>query len=260
VNVNSNQNSTPYFDLTGRTIVVTGGAGLLGIQHAEAICRAGGTPVLLDLPSADPAASANELAERSGGVVGAVTADITSLADVQRAASEILTEYHRIDGLINNAANNPKVEGAQNESWTRVENFPLDVWAADVAVGLTGAFNCSRVFGARMAEQRHGVILNIASDLALISPDQRLYRKPNVAEDEQPVKPVSYSVVKAGLLGLTKYLATYWAQSNVRVNALCPGGMYNGQPVDFVQRLTRLIPLGRMARFGEYQGAVVFVC
>jgi NAD(P)-dependent dehydrogenase (short-subunit alcohol dehydrogenase family) len=248
------------FDLSGRTIVITGGAGLLGMQHAEAISIAGGTPVLLDLAVAKPADRATELIKRNGGSALGIPADITSLAEVEMVCAQIVATFGRIDGLVNNAANNPKMEVGQSDSWTRVENFPVDIWNADIAVGLTGAFNCSRVFGAYMASQRRGVILNIASDLALISPDQRLYRKPNLAEEEQPVKPISYSVVKSGLIGMTKYLATYWAPANVRVNALCPGGMFNGQPPDFVDRLARLIPMGRMASLGEYRGAVVFMC
>ena len=111
-----------------------------------------------------------------------------------------------------------------------------------------------------MAEQQSGVILNIASDLGVIAPDQRLYRKEGIAEDEQPVKSVSYSVVKHGLIGLTKYLSTYWADRNIRVNALSPGGVYTNQPEEFVKRLTNLIPMGRMATEDEYKAAVVFLC
>jgi NAD(P)-dependent dehydrogenase (short-subunit alcohol dehydrogenase family) len=186
--------------------------------------------------------------------------DITNLAELESARDKILEDYGRIDVLINNAANNPKVESSSGQSWTRVENFPLDVWHQDIAVGLTGCFLSSRVFGSHMAAAAGGVILNVASDLALISPDQRLYRQPDRAEAAQPVKPITYSVVKSGLLGLTRYLATYWALENVRVNAICPGGVFNGQPDDFVQRLANLIPLGRMASVSEYQGAIVFMC
>jgi NAD(P)-dependent dehydrogenase (short-subunit alcohol dehydrogenase family) len=141
-----------------------------------------------------------------------------------------------------------------------LENFPLEAWNLDIGVGLTGAFLCSRVFGGAMASAGRGVILNIASDLALIGPDQRIYRKEGLVDDEQPVKPVTYSVVKAGLVGLTRYLATYWADRGLRCNALCPGGVENGQDADFVRRLTNLIPLGRMATREEYRGAVAFLC
>ena len=111
-----------------------------------------------------------------------------------------------------------------------------------------------------MASCGGGVILNIASDLSVIAPDQRLYRQPNLPEELQPVKPVSYSVIKAGLVGLTRYLATYWAKQNVRVNSLSPGGVYNNQPEDFVERLNDRIPIGRMANVDEYIGAVQFLC
>jgi NAD(P)-dependent dehydrogenase (short-subunit alcohol dehydrogenase family) len=106
---------------------------------------------------------------------------------------------------------------------------------------------------------RRGVILNIASDLAVIAPDQRIYRQPGLPEHLQPAKPVTYSVVKSGLVGLTRYLATYWADSGVRANAISPGGIYTGQPEAFVQKLTSLIPMGRMANADEYQGAVLFL-
>ena len=112
-----------------------------------------------------------------------------------------------------------------------------------------------------MAQRRQGVILNIASDLGVIAPDQRIYRQPNLAADKQPTKAVTYSVVKHGLIGLTKYLATYWAEAGVRVNSLSPGGVGTGQQAsEFVEKLTQLIPLGRMAEKSEYQAAVLFLC
>jgi NAD(P)-dependent dehydrogenase (short-subunit alcohol dehydrogenase family) len=172
----------------------------------------------------------------------------------------VLDRFGRVDILINNAANNPKVENQSGASWTRLENFPLPVWEADLAVGLTGAFLCSRIFGAEMARRKTGVIINIASDLALIGPDQRLYRDDSLPADQQPVKPVTYSVVKSALMGLTRYLATYWADSGVRCNAICPGGVFNGQPESFVRKLAELIPMGRMAGLDEYQGAILFLC
>jgi len=251
---------TDRFSLEGRVAVITGGAGLLGIQHAQAVLSAGGIPVLLDLPQASPRGRATELAAQSGTTALGIEADITSLGALQTVRDEVLSRLGRIDILINNAANNPRVEAASGSQWTRVENFPIDVWDADLAVGLTGAFLCSRVFGSHMAETGQGVILNVASDLALISPDQRLYRVEGKPDSEQPVKPITYSVVKSGLLGLTRYLATYWADRNVRVNAICPGGVANGQPAEFVERLAALIPMRRMASVDEYQGVVVFLC
>ncbi len=249
------------FDLTGRVAIITGGAGLLGVKHAEAIAEAGGSPVIADLDAARAARVASSLSERYGvGSLG-VMADITSRASVERLLQVVLEHYGRVDILINNAANNPKVEktAAEGAEWSRFENFSMPAWENDLKVGLTGAFLCCQVIGAEMAARGAGVILNIASDLAVIAPDQRIYRQPGLPEDQQPVKPVTYSVVKSGLVGLTRYLATYWAGKNVRVNALSPGGVYNGQPDAFVEKLTNLIPMGRMAQVDEYKGAVLFL-
>jgi NAD(P)-dependent dehydrogenase (short-subunit alcohol dehydrogenase family) len=143
---------------------------------------------------------------------------------------------------------------------SRLENFPLIQWEADLSVGLTGAFICSQVIGSEMAKHKRGVIVNVASDLAVIAPDQRLYQKTGLPMDQQPVKPVTYSVVKTGLIGLTRYLATYWTDAGIRVNAISPGGVYNNQPDEFVQRLVSLIPLGRMANANEYQAVILFLC
>ena len=247
------------FDLTSRVAVITGGAGLLGHHHAEAIAAAGGRPVLVDLAAADPAAAAARIAEQHGVEALGLNADITDPAQVAGLLATTLDAFGTVDILINNAANNPKVEAGQT-TWSRFEQFPLSMWDADVAVGLTGAFLCSQTFGAEMARRGKGVILNIASDLAVIAPDQRLYRRTGLRADEQPVKPVTYSVVKTALLGLTRYLATYWAESGVRVNAISPGGVENGQDAAFVERLSALIPMGRMAHQDEYQGAILFLC
>ena len=126
-------------------------------------------------------------------------------------------------------------------------------------MGLTGAMLCSKIFGFEMAKNRKGVILNISSDLGIIAPDQRIYRKKGLPENEQPVKPITYSVIKHGLIGLTKYLATYWADKGVRCNALGPGGIYNNQPNEFVNKISNLIPIGRMADSDEYRSAIVFM-
>lgn len=129
----------------------------------------------------------------------------------------------------------------------------------ELSVGLKGAFICSQVFGEEMAKQGKGVILNISSDLGISAPDQRIYKKTGLSQNMQPVKPVTYSVIKHGLIGLTKYTATYWADKGIRVNALCPGGVYNNQPEDFVNKLANLIPIGRMANIDEYKAGVLFL-
>ena len=249
------------FDLTGRVAIITGGAGLLGVKHAEAITEMGGIPVLLDLDSEKAETRAKEIAATYGVQTLGLPTDITRPEAIADALSKTLEAFERVDILINNAANNPKVEGTglSGAHWSRLENFPLEVWHQDLAVSLTGAFLCSQIIGSEMARRGKGVILNIASDLAVIAPDQRIYYQQGVPEEQQPVKPVSYSVVKAGLLGLTRYLATYWADKGVRVNAISPGGVYAGQDSGFVQRLSSLIPLGRMARADEYKAAIVFL-
>jgi NAD(P)-dependent dehydrogenase (short-subunit alcohol dehydrogenase family) len=248
------------FDLSGRVAIITGGAGLLGYQHGDVLAAAGAHVVLLDLATSDPAKAAAELTASHRVECIGLTADITDEASIVDSSHQILAKFGRMDILINNAANNPKVEDATKLAWSRLENLPVGVWDADIRVGLTGAFLCSRVFGAEMAKAAGGVIINVASDLALISPDQRLYRVDGLPEDQQPVKPVTYSVVKAGLLGLTRYLATYWSGSNIRVNAISPGGVSNGQTEVFLSRLKQLIPMERMADRSEYQGAILFLC
>ncbi len=251
------------FDLTGKTALVTGAAGLLGIEHAAALLECGAKVVLTDI---------NEVALQSAKTVLAKdfdprniyceVMDVSRLESIRAVAANLVSSGHRIDILVNNAAIDPKVKGDQGVLETsRLENFALEQWNIQIAVGLTGAFLCSQVFGSAMAKSGvGGVILNIASDLSVFSPDQRLYRKEGTPEDMQPVKPVTYSVIKTGLIGLTRYLATYWAEKGIRSNALSPGGVFNGQGDDFVKRLSNLIPLARMASREEYRAAVQFLC
>jgi NAD(P)-dependent dehydrogenase (short-subunit alcohol dehydrogenase family) len=249
------------FDLSGRVAVVTGGAGLLGYHHGAILAAAGAHVVLLDLEVAQPAMRAKQLSDAHGVECIGLVVDITDEWSIIAAKDAVVAKFGRVDVLINNAANNPKVEDQRpGQPWSRLENFPIETWNGDIAVGLTGAFLCSRVFGQEMVKRGKGVILNIASDLAVIAPDQRLYRKDGVVENEQPVKPVTYSVVKTALLGLTRYLSTYWVANGVRVNAISPGGVANGQPEEFTTKLHALIPMGRMAEKDEYQGAVLFLC
>lgn len=248
------------FDLTGKVVVITGAAGLLGKNHAEVVASAGAAPVLLDLHQRDVDVFAQHLNDLYGTHASGMECDVTCEDQVKQACNDILSTYGKVDVLINNAANNPKVDATNTVvNATRLEHFPMELWNRDIAVGLTGAFLCSKYFGAAMAAAGSGVIINISSDLGVIAPDQRLYRSEGVPDDAQNVKPVTYSVVKTALIGLTRYLATYWADKGVRCNALCPGGVFHGQGDEFVQRVSSLIPLGRMARADEYQGAILFL-
>ncbi len=244
------------FDVTGRTALVTGAAGLLGREHVAALAEIGARVVLTDLDGGRAEAAAASLREVHGDRIVAAALDVTSEASIRA----VLEAHGPIDVLVNNAAVDPKVTATGGPELSRLEHFPLADWDFQIAVGLTGAFLCSRVLGAEMARRGGGVILNIASDLSVIAPDQRLYRKDGVDDADQPAKPVTYSVVKAGLVGLTRYLAGYWAEQGVRVNALSPGGVFNDHPEAFTDRLTQLIPMGRMARASEYRSAVQFLC
>lgn len=249
------------FELSGRIAVITGGAGLLGMRHGEAIAEMGGVPVLVDLDGERAQMAAAKIESAFSVRAIGLRADITDPDAVAELLTRVLDSVGGIDILINNAANNPKMDASDPAAPAsgRLENFPFGVWNQDIAVGLTGAFLCSQILGGEMARRGKGVVLNVASDLAVIAPDQRIYREPQLAEHEQPAKPVSYSVVKHGLIGLTRYLATYWADRGVRVNAISPGGIHTGQDDAFVQRLSSLIPLGRMASADDYKAAVVFL-
>jgi NAD(P)-dependent dehydrogenase (short-subunit alcohol dehydrogenase family) len=248
------------FNLEGRIVVITGATGLLGRKHAEAIACYGGTPILLDLSQQAVDDFANELNEKyKVNSVGFVV-DITNEKAIKNNVKQLIENFGKIDGLVNNAANNPKVEDSKEVNFSRLENFSLDIWNDDIAVGLTGAFLCAKHYGFEISKNPNGgSIVNISSDLGLIAPDQRLYAKDGIADDQQNVKPVTYSVVKTGLIGLTRYLATYWADKNVRCNAMCPGGVENGQPEEFLKEVNKKIPMGRMANADEYQGTLIWM-
>ena len=251
------------YDLLGKTALITGSAGLLGLQNASALLEAGAQVVLTDIKSKDLLQAKKELSQiYREKLIHIHNMDVTNKENIQEVFEDLRNQDIRIDILINNAAIDPKVENNSGivES-SRLEEFDLAQWNLQVSVGLTGAFLCSQVFGSAMAKDgKGGVILNIASDLSVISPDQRLYSKVGIKKNLQPVKPVTYSVIKAGLVGLTRYLATYWPEDGVRCNALSPGGIYNGQGNDFVSKVKSLIPMGRMAKKDEYRSTVQYLC
>lgn len=242
-----------------KTFIITGGAGFLGVQHAEALLEAGARVALFDVADG-VAVKAEELSAKHGAEARGYRVDITSKEEVEKAVAQVVADFGGIHGLVNNAALNPQMDRKGTAPAGEFESLARAQWDLEIAVGLTGAFLTSQAVGSRLAAQGSGVILNVASDLAVIAPDQRIYVDP-ANPDTRSFKPATYSVIKHALVGLTKYLATYWADKGIRVNAISPGGVYKeGADPGFVARVSKLIPLGRMARQDEYKAAVVFLC
>tara|TARA_B110000196_G_C21116326_1_gene650736 strand:- start:632 stop:1456 length:825 start_codon:yes stop_codon:yes gene_type:complete len=247
------------FDLSGKIIVITGSVGLLGKKHVEAVLEYGGLPILVDISEEKLLEQKDKIAKEFNVDTMICATDITNEDQVKLSSERVFKEYGKIDGLVNNAANNPKVEDSKAD-FSRLENFPLDIWNNDIAVGLTGSFLCSKHFGAFIAKNKDGgSIVNISSDLGLIAPDQNLYRKNGLEDSNQPVKPVTYSVIKSGIIGLTRYLSTYWTEEGVRCNAICPGGIKNGQSESFLQEVSKRIPMKRLANSDEYKGTLIWM-
>ncbi len=252
----SSSHSHPAFDLHGRVALVTGGAGLLGRQFCHTLAQAGAAVAVLDI--AQQAAEEVAAAIRdAGGQALALPADITDPHQVQQAVQRIVDAWGRLDILVNSAALDPKVsaEGAVRSS-SAFEDFPLEAWERALQVNLTGAFLVTQAAARVMRAQNRGVIINIASTYGLVGPDQRIYQKPGRPPQ---YKPVYYTVTKAALIGFTRYLATYFAGTGIRVNTLTPGGVYNHQDPDFVAQYAARTVLGRMAEPHEMNAALLFL-
>jgi NAD(P)-dependent dehydrogenase (short-subunit alcohol dehydrogenase family) len=244
------------FDLTGRAAIVTGGAGLLGAEFCRTLAGAGASVGVADL-AADKAAAVAEALKGLPGSVRAVQVDVTRPESVQRAVDEVVAAFGRLDILVSSAALDPKFDPSQAKRHTNAfEDYSLEAWNEALEVNLTGLFLCSQAAARQMLAQGGGVIVNICSTYGLVGPDQRIYERPG----EPPrYKPVYYSVTKAGVLGLTHYLATYYAGKNIRVNALTPGGVFNEHDETFVRNYAARTVLGRMARKDEMNGALLFL-
>lgn len=247
------------FDLHGRAALVTGGAGLLGREFCRTLAEAGAKVVVADLNGAAAQATAAAINAEGGAAVG-LELNVTDPQSVQSGVRAVLDTFGRLDILVNSAALDPKFDPYQGDSARPLsgafETFPLAAWEQALQVNLTGAFLCSQAAVQLMLAQGGGVIINICSMYGLVGPDQRLYQRPG-----QPAvyKPVYYSVTKAGIVGLTRYLATYYAGQNIRVNALTPGGVFNDHNPDFLQAYSARSVLGRMAHKDEMNGAVLFL-
>jgi NAD(P)-dependent dehydrogenase (short-subunit alcohol dehydrogenase family) len=255
-------NGTPdrpdRFDMSGRTVIVTGGAGLLGREYGRALVDAGANVVLADIDGSRVDAIATDLGATGGKIIG-IAVDVTDEDSVAHLVRETLTAFGRIDGLVNNAALDPKFDrGKSAQLAITFENYPLELWNRALAVNLTGLFLCARAVAPSMLEQGRGVIVNVSSTYGMVGPDQRLYESDR-PDAPREFKPVAYSVTKSGVLGFSRYLAAYWAGTGIRVNTLTPGGVLNEQPPEFVRRYSARTPLGRMADRREYCGALLFL-
>ena len=245
--------SQSSFQLEGKVIIITGGVGLLGREYTRAVSEAGGIPIIADLNGVD----AEAVAQSAGGEALGIGVDVSDKAAVQTMVQQVLDRYGRIDGLVNNAAINPKFDAGEKHLDT-FEDFPLDAWNQSLAVNVTGMFLCAQAVVPTMLQQGSGVIINVASTYGISGPDQRLYI-PDDPDKPRSYKPVTYTVSKAAAIGLTRYLAAYYGEQGIRVNTLTPGGVYTNQDDDFVRRYSSRTPMGRMAEKHEYCGALIFL-
>ena len=255
------------FNLKGKTALITGAAGLLGPKHAEAILEAGGNVILTDHHFDRVEEKADILRSKfTDQAVFSFHMDVTDKESIETVIDQCYTVLGmQIDILINNAAKDPKVKKGEGSLKldSRFESMTEEFWTEGIDAALNGTFLVSQAIANVMlgheGEQK-GVILNISSDLGIIAPDQRIYRKEGVPEDQQNVKPITYSAAKWAIIGMTKYMAVYFAQRGIRVNCLSPTGVFNDHPKEFVKKLSSIIPMGRMADINEYKGAVIFLC
>jgi NAD(P)-dependent dehydrogenase (short-subunit alcohol dehydrogenase family) len=238
------------FDLTGKIAIVTGGAGLLAAEHAIALGNYGATVVLADVNKGRCDDAVARLSENDIKAVSKYC-DVTSAESWKALLRDVLNEFDKVDILINNAGFTNQSRSANFDA--SFENFPLEDWNAIMNVNLTGTFLGCQVIGKQMVQQSKGVIINMASLYGVVSPNHRMYPGTGITQ------PVAYSVSKHGVIGLTKYLATLWAEKGVRVNALTPGGIYNNHEGLFLERFQQLNPIGRMSNKDELHGAVVYL-
>jgi NAD(P)-dependent dehydrogenase (short-subunit alcohol dehydrogenase family) len=247
------------FDLTGRVAMVTGGVGLLGAEFCRTLAEAGAAVAVVDVNASASQAVADSLTN-SGYKALALSTDITQPDSVNAAVEKVLSAFGRLDILVNSAALDPKFDpDAVNKGITpgAFEDYPLDLWNSALNVNLTGMFLMTQACVKPMIEQgKKGSIINICSTYGLNGPDQRIYIKEG---KRVAFKPIYYTVTKAGVMGFTKYLAAYYAETEIRVNALTPGGVFNNHEDYFVKNYSAKTILGRMAKKDEMNGALLFL-
>ena len=236
------------FDLNSKIILITGGAGLIGSRFSEIILRHNGLPIILDNSKKNISSLKKRLSKISAKKPEFHNVDITNKKRVENIINQITKKYKRIDCLINNAATNPKSNNKKNN----FENISLDEWNKEINIGLTGALIVTQAVVNKMIKQRYGNIINISSDLGIIAPNQKIYGSSK--------KPITYSVIKHGIIGFSKYLSTYLTDYNIRSNTLCPGAIKYKVKKSLIKNIKKLIPLNRMAEIDDYDGIILYLC
>lgn len=241
------------FNLDNRVVVLTGGAGILGQRMAMALAVHGARLALIDRDAKRvEEAVAKVHAEVPGASVRGQVCDITQREQLQALHDRVSKELGPIDVLINNAA------AKSANFFEPFATFPIDDWDEVMDVNVKGVMLGCQVIGSAMAERGNGSIINTLSIYGIVAPDQRIYEG-SIYEGRAINTPAVYSASKAAVWGLTRYLAAYWGDQGVRVNAITPGGVFSGQNETFVQRYSARVPMGRMALQDEMSGAVVYL-
>ena len=238
--------------------LITGSAGLLGKYHAEALLQLNLNIILTDIDRKGLDVTFKHLKNLyPKKKIITFLLDVSSTKSIEKTVKKLKMKNIIINNLINNATIDAKIKKKTTNKNNNFENFSLEVWNKEIKVGLTGAMLCSKIIGSEMVKNKiKGNIVNIASDLSVIAPNQNIYKSKN----GNFVKPVTYSVIKHGIVGLTKYLSTYWAEKNIKVNSLSPGSVLHEQPKELQNKLKKLIPMNRLAKKKEYMGAIKFLC
>lgn len=247
--------STNIFNLTDRCVLLTGGAGILGKHFARILLEAGAKVAIVDIAADAVTAVTAELSEHFGEMVFGVTGDVADPASVTSTVECILQRFGAIDVLVNNAGTKTRDLAA---FFAPFEEYDLETWREIMGVNIDGMFLMAQAVGRHMVERRRGSIIQIASIYGVMAPDQRIYEGSHYL-NRQINTPAVYSASKAAVVGLSKYLATYWAHAGIRVNTISPGGMVSGQNEVFQTNYGRRVPLGRMGQPEELLGALLYL-
>ena len=236
-----------FKDLENKVVVITGGLGFLGKQFVEAFAESKSYVVILDI---FPKSKIQNITNKN---ISYFKCDLSKEKQVISVSKKIIKKFKKINVLVNCVAKD-YIPRKNKDDFFSLESLPLDIWNKDLEVGLSSLFISTKIIGSLIKRNKEGgSIINLSSDLGIISPDQRIYKKLNF------VKPITYSAIKHGVIGITKYTATYWAKYNIRCNSVAPGGMFNNQDKNFLKEIKKLIPLNRLGKINEYNKLVLFL-